>query len=172
MARRVNRREEIRRLLLEPAPASAAVIGAYERLQRAAEAAGIVLRPLEREPVFGPLVQTLARVEALLDRPIQGRDVGRDVGGEQEIATLDPERGAAGAGAGAAGSGGAAHPAGPGAGGGRDAAAGPAGRGRAKRPTGAAPAGAGRGAAAHRGGGAHHPQQSGAQRDGRGGAGG
>ena len=84
-------REEIRRLLLEPAPASAAVIGAYERLQRAAGAVGIVLRPLEREPVFGPLVQALARVEALLDRPIQGRDAGRDVGGEQEIATLDRE---------------------------------------------------------------------------------
>ena len=69
-------REEIARLLLEPVPASAAVTGAYERLQRAAGAVGIVLRPLEREPVFGPLVAALSRVETLLDRPADGRDGG------------------------------------------------------------------------------------------------
>jgi signal transduction histidine kinase len=78
-------REEIRRLLLEPVPASLVVTGAYERLQRAAGAAGIVLRPLEREPVFGPLVATLARVETLLER-----SAGRDAtGASAEIAALD-----------------------------------------------------------------------------------
>jgi tetratricopeptide (TPR) repeat protein len=58
--------EEVARALLEPSPASAAVAAAFERLRRAAAAAGVSLLPLAREPVFGPLHRALARAEALV----------------------------------------------------------------------------------------------------------
>jgi hypothetical protein len=49
-----NRREEIARLMLEPAPASAAVTGAYERLQRAgAVPGGDAARPARRWAGWG-----------------------------------------------------------------------------------------------------------------------
>jgi tetratricopeptide (TPR) repeat protein/signal transduction histidine kinase len=58
--------EEIARALLEPTPASAAVAAAFERLRRAAAAAGVTLLPLAREPVFGPLHRALVRAESLV----------------------------------------------------------------------------------------------------------
>ena len=58
--------EEVARALLEPTPTSAAVAAAFERLRRAAAAAGVTLLPLAREPVFGPLHRALARAEALV----------------------------------------------------------------------------------------------------------
>jgi signal transduction histidine kinase len=57
---------EIARALTEPTPLSAAVAEAYGRLRGAVAALGVTLRPLGREPVFGPLGRDLARAEALL----------------------------------------------------------------------------------------------------------
>ncbi len=62
-------RDDIRRALTEPQPASEAVDAVYDRLVQAARGLGITLRPLGREPTFGPLCQDLARAEALLRRP-------------------------------------------------------------------------------------------------------
>jgi tetratricopeptide (TPR) repeat protein len=71
----VTAREEIQRALTEPTPTSAAVTVLYDRLRRAAAAAGVSLRPLEREPVFGPLVRTLASAETLIGRPGSGKEI-------------------------------------------------------------------------------------------------
>jgi Tetratricopeptide repeat len=59
-------REQVARALLSPEPASEAVARAYERLREAARSNGVVLRPLGREPVFGPLVRDLGAAEAIL----------------------------------------------------------------------------------------------------------
>jgi signal transduction histidine kinase len=64
-------RQEVARVLLEPAPASLAVEEVYQRLHAAAAGAGAPLCALPREPVFGPLHTTLRRAEALL---ASGRD--------------------------------------------------------------------------------------------------
>ena len=64
----VTAREEIARALTEPTTTSSAVIAIYERLRRTSAAAGVRLRPWEREPVFGPLVRALLRVEGLIGR--------------------------------------------------------------------------------------------------------
>ena len=59
------RRDDIRRALTEPQPTSAAVAGIYDRLALAARGLGMQLRPLAREPVFGPLARDLALAETL-----------------------------------------------------------------------------------------------------------
>ena len=61
-------REEVARALLEPQPASRSVAQAYERLRQDARAQGVGLRPLGREPLFGPLVRDLAAAEAVLHK--------------------------------------------------------------------------------------------------------
>jgi signal transduction histidine kinase len=68
-------RAEIARALTEPRPTSAVVGAIYDRLSRAARAAGVPLRPLPREPVFGGLARDLARAELLAAGPPgEGRD--------------------------------------------------------------------------------------------------
>jgi signal transduction histidine kinase len=52
--------------MLSPEPASELVARAYERLREAARSQGAVLRPLGREPIFGPLVRDLAAAESSL----------------------------------------------------------------------------------------------------------
>ena len=61
--------EDVARALLEPTPASLEVTGIYQHLMQEARGLGLHLRPLEREPVFGPLVRDLAAVEERLVRP-------------------------------------------------------------------------------------------------------
>ncbi|HET6148651.1 MAG TPA: tetratricopeptide repeat protein [Polyangia bacterium] len=61
-------RADLCRALTEPQPTSAVVAGVYGRLAQAARGQGMTLRPLGREPVFGPLTRDLARAEALLRR--------------------------------------------------------------------------------------------------------
>ena len=62
-------REEVSRALLEPEPVSRTVAQAYQRLRQEARAQGVSLRPLSREPVFGPLVRDLAAAESVLRKP-------------------------------------------------------------------------------------------------------
>ena len=62
-------REEVSRALLEPEPVSRTVAQAYQRLRQEARAQGVSLRPLTREPVFGPLVRDLATAESVLRKP-------------------------------------------------------------------------------------------------------
>jgi tetratricopeptide (TPR) repeat protein len=80
MARDPAAREEVARALLEPEPASRAIQREYDRLRQNAKSHGIALRPLRREPVFGPLVRDLAAAEALLrkERPDIDRLAGVD----------------------------------------------------------------------------------------------
>ncbi|HEY3358865.1 MAG TPA: hypothetical protein VGQ83_36790, partial [Polyangia bacterium] len=59
-------REEVARALTQPQPASTVVAECYARLRRAARARGVSLRPLGREPIFGPLARDLRRAEALV----------------------------------------------------------------------------------------------------------
>jgi signal transduction histidine kinase len=66
MARDSSARDEVARVLLEPDAASRAVAREYERLRQDARSHGVMLRPLRREPIFGPLVRDLAAAEALL----------------------------------------------------------------------------------------------------------
>jgi tetratricopeptide (TPR) repeat protein len=79
-------RAEVARALLEPTPTSAVVAAAFERLSRAAAAAGVPLRPLSREPLFGPLHRALARAEALL---AGGNSASRAA--DRELLALDRE---------------------------------------------------------------------------------
>ncbi len=65
-------RDDIRRALTEPEPTSAAVAAVYDRLMQTARGLGMTLRPLGREPTFGPLARDLARAEALLRRGRSG----------------------------------------------------------------------------------------------------
>ncbi|HEX9602772.1 MAG TPA: tetratricopeptide repeat protein [Myxococcales bacterium] len=62
-------REEVARALLQPEPVSRTVAQAYQRLRQEARAQGVSLRPLAREPVFGPLVRDLAAAESVLRKP-------------------------------------------------------------------------------------------------------
>jgi tetratricopeptide (TPR) repeat protein len=59
-------REEVARALTQPEAASSVVAATYARLRRAARARGVSLRPLGREPIFGPLARDLRRAEALV----------------------------------------------------------------------------------------------------------
>lgn len=65
-------REEVARMLWEPERASDLCAVAYERLRQAARGKGVPLRPLGREPVFGPLYRDLRRAETLLRRSNPG----------------------------------------------------------------------------------------------------
>lgn len=58
--------EQVQRMLWEPERASSLIAAAYARLQTAARAHGVLLRPLRREPIFGPLVSDLRRAESRL----------------------------------------------------------------------------------------------------------
>lgn len=58
--------EQVQHMLWEPERASSLIAAAYARLQTAARAHGVLLRPLHREPIFGPLVRDLRRAESLL----------------------------------------------------------------------------------------------------------
>lgn len=72
-------RQDVQRALMEPEPTSRAVARLYAELQSAARAHRTELRRLAREPIWGPLVRDLARVERCLAS--KGRD--------QEIADID-----------------------------------------------------------------------------------
>ncbi|HEX2574262.1 MAG TPA: tetratricopeptide repeat protein [Polyangia bacterium] len=61
-------RAEVARVLWEPERASEVVAAAYERLRRTAQGRGVTLRPLGREPTFGPLVRDLRRAEVWVQR--------------------------------------------------------------------------------------------------------
>jgi len=61
--------EQVQRMLWEPERASSLIATAYARLQAAARAHGVLLRPLGREPIFGPLLRDLRRAESLLKAP-------------------------------------------------------------------------------------------------------
>lgn len=61
-------RSEVARVLWEPERASEVVALAYERLRRAAQGRGVTLRPLGREPTFGPLVRDLRLAEVSVQR--------------------------------------------------------------------------------------------------------
>ncbi len=68
-------RAEVRRAMTEPRPTSQVVAELYEQIAQAGRGAGIALKPVEREPAFGPLVADLARAEHLLGRPPAAGDV-------------------------------------------------------------------------------------------------
>jgi hypothetical protein len=59
-------REDMARALLEPRPASELVAEVYARVEHAAAGLGLTLRPLDREPTFGPIARELRRAEAIL----------------------------------------------------------------------------------------------------------
>jgi signal transduction histidine kinase len=59
-------REDMARVLLEPQPASALVSEIYARVEQAATGLGVTLRPLDREPTFGPIARALRRAEQIL----------------------------------------------------------------------------------------------------------
>src|SRR6185295_4399217 len=59
-------REDMARVLLEPRPASELVAEIYARVEQAATGLGLTLRPLDREPTFGPIAQELRRAERIL----------------------------------------------------------------------------------------------------------
>jgi signal transduction histidine kinase len=59
-------REDMARSLLEPRPASELVSEIYQRVQQAATGLGLTLRPLDREPTFGPIAASLRRAEQIL----------------------------------------------------------------------------------------------------------
>ncbi len=75
-------RDEIARALTEPRPTSVVLAGIYDGVVTAARAHGIALRPLAREPVFGPLARALARAEGLLAR-------GERVDSRAELLAID-----------------------------------------------------------------------------------
>jgi tetratricopeptide (TPR) repeat protein len=61
--------EDVARVLWEPERASDLLLKAYEDLRQAARGRGVGLRPIAREPVFGPLYRDLRRAEALVRYP-------------------------------------------------------------------------------------------------------
>jgi tetratricopeptide (TPR) repeat protein len=61
--------EDVARALLEPTPVSRQVAEIYQHLAKEALTLGLRLRPVEREPIFGPLLNDLTKVEDLLRRP-------------------------------------------------------------------------------------------------------
>jgi tetratricopeptide (TPR) repeat protein len=67
-------RADVAAALLGSRPASLLVEDAWHSLRTAAEGRGLSLRPLSREPVFGPLLRDLRRAEQQLARPAGPRD--------------------------------------------------------------------------------------------------
>lgn len=65
--------EDVARALLEPTPVSRQVADIYEHLAKESQGLGLRLRPMAREPVFGPLLGDLLAVEDLLRRPDPSR---------------------------------------------------------------------------------------------------
>lgn len=65
--------EEVARALLEPTPVSQQVTAIYAQLAKEALGLGLRLRPLAREPIFGPLLSDLLAVEDRLRRPTTSR---------------------------------------------------------------------------------------------------
>jgi signal transduction histidine kinase len=61
-----DQREEMARALLEPQPASELVAEIYARVEQAATGLGLTLRPLDREPTFGPIARALRKAERIL----------------------------------------------------------------------------------------------------------
>ncbi|MFL5303696.1 MAG: hypothetical protein ACJ8F1_00715 [Polyangia bacterium] len=61
-------RDEVRRAMTEPRPTSQVVADLYGKVAQAGRGAGVALKPIEREPTFGPLVADLAKAEHLLAR--------------------------------------------------------------------------------------------------------
>jgi signal transduction histidine kinase len=61
-----DEREDMARVLLEPQPASELVAEIYARVSQAATGLGLTLRPLDREPTFGPIARALRRAEKIL----------------------------------------------------------------------------------------------------------
>ena len=67
-------RADVAAALLGSRPASLLVEDAFRALRTAAEGRGLSLRPLAREPGFGPLLRDLRRAEQQLARPAGPRD--------------------------------------------------------------------------------------------------
>jgi tetratricopeptide (TPR) repeat protein len=67
-------RGEVLRAMTEPHPTSQVVAGLYDKVAQAARGAGMTLKPLAREPVFGALAADLARAEQQLARPRASQD--------------------------------------------------------------------------------------------------
>ena len=67
-------RADVAAALLGARPASLLVGDAFRALRTAAEGRGLSLRPLAREPGFGPLLRDLRRAEQQLARPAGPRD--------------------------------------------------------------------------------------------------
>ncbi|HXU61690.1 MAG TPA: ATP-binding protein, partial [Polyangia bacterium] len=61
-------RAEVWRAMTDPRPTSQVVAGLYDKVAQAGRGAGVTLKPIGREPTFGPLVADLARAEQLLGR--------------------------------------------------------------------------------------------------------
>jgi tetratricopeptide (TPR) repeat protein len=61
-------REDVAHALLEPAPTSSEVASIYDQLAQEARALGVLLCPLGREPVLGPLCADLKKAETLIQR--------------------------------------------------------------------------------------------------------
>jgi tetratricopeptide (TPR) repeat protein len=61
-------RDEVRRAMTEPRPTSQVLAELYDEVAQAGRGAGVRLKPVEREPTFGPLIADLARAEHLLAR--------------------------------------------------------------------------------------------------------
>jgi hypothetical protein len=59
-------RQDMARVLLEPQPASELVAEIYARVEQAATGLGLTLRPLDREPTFGPIAGALRQAERIL----------------------------------------------------------------------------------------------------------
>ncbi|HVZ75517.1 MAG TPA: tetratricopeptide repeat protein [Polyangia bacterium] len=83
-------RDDLRKALLEPRPASADVAAAYEALAHAAKGQGLTLRPLSREPVLGALAADLARAERSLAAP--SLDVARVLALDERLRGAHAER--------------------------------------------------------------------------------
>jgi tetratricopeptide (TPR) repeat protein len=59
-------REDVAHALLEPTPTSSEVASIYDQLSQEARALGVLLCPLAREPVLGPLAADLKKAELLI----------------------------------------------------------------------------------------------------------
>jgi tetratricopeptide (TPR) repeat protein len=92
-----DQREEMARALLEPQPASTLVGEIYARVEQAAVGLGLTLRPLDREPTFGPIARALRKAERILRNGAGGSllEIDRELREEHgprlgELLTLGP----------------------------------------------------------------------------------